>query len=176
MSRLAEDRQTLALDKTSCKMYIHTCMTEKLSEMRTSLPSLPCMCANLRRAARALTRVYNRELQSDGVEITQFTLLMALDHVGEISQGELGDILALDSTSLTRMLKLLSKHGWVQSKEGDDRRVRLFRLTKAGREKFQQCLPHWKHAQEQLRTALGEKTMYQLGGTLAEVTRVSVED
>jgi len=101
---------------------------------------------------------------------------MALNQVGEISQGELGDILALDSTSLTRMLKLLKDHGWVQGKEGDDRRVRLFRLTKAGKTKYQECLPHWKRAQEQLRTVLGEKRMGQLGEVLAEVTRVSVEN
>jgi hypothetical protein len=41
--------------------------------------------------------------------------------------------------------------------------LRLFRLTKAGRQKFQQCLPRWKRAEEQL-----------LGVALAEVTRVSV--
>ena len=100
---------------------------------------------------------------------------MALSHVGDISQGELGEILALDSTSLTRMLKLLKEHGWVQAKEGKDRRMRIFHLTKAGRETFHDCLPHWKRAQEQLRTALGEKTMGQLGGALSAVTRVSVD-
>lgn len=149
-------------------------MPEARKQNQLTLPTLPCACANLRRAARAVTRLYNRELLSDGIEITQFTLMMTVNHVGEISQGELGEILALDSTSLTRMLKLLKDHGWVQAKEGDDRRFRLFRLTKAGREKFQQCLPHWKHAEEQLRAALGEKTMRGLGAALAEVTRVSV--
>jgi DNA-binding MarR family transcriptional regulator len=140
-----------------------------------ALPLLPCACANLRRAARAVTRLYNRELLPHGIEITQFTLLMALNQVGEISQGELGEILTLDSTSLTRMLKLLKEHGWVQAKEGDDRRVRLFRLTKTGREKFQECLPRWRRAQDRLRAALGEKIMSQLGGVLTEITRVSVE-
>jgi DNA-binding MarR family transcriptional regulator len=141
---------------------------------RLTLPALPCACANLRRAARAVTRLYNRELLSDGIEITQFTLMMTLKRVGEVAQGELAEILALDSTSLTRMLKLLKDHGWVQVKEGDDRRFRLIRLTKAGREKFQQCLPHWKHAEKQLRASLGERTMSGLGAVLAEVARVSV--
>jgi DNA-binding MarR family transcriptional regulator len=148
-------------------------MLEALKQNQVTPPVLPCACANLRRAARAVTRLYNRELLSDGIEITQFTLMMTLNEVGEISQGELGEILALDSTSLTRMLKLLKDHGWVQAKEGDDRRFRLFRLSKAGREKFRQCVPHWKHAEEQLRAALGEKTMRGLGAALAEVTRVS---
>ena len=148
-------------------------MPEVAKHSRLTLPALPCACANLRRAARAVTRLYNRELLSDGIEITQFTLMMTLNHVGEVPQGELGEILALDSTSLTRMLKLLKDHGWVQTKEGHDRRFRLIRLTRAGREKFQQCLPHWKHAEKQLRAALGEDTMSELGTVLAEVTRVS---
>jgi DNA-binding MarR family transcriptional regulator len=149
-------------------------MPEAVKQNPLTLSALPCACANLRRAARAVTRLYNRELLSDGIEITQFTVMMALKQVGEISQGELGEILALDSTSLTRMLKLLKDHGWVQAKEGNDRRFRLFRLTKAGREKFQQCVPHWKHAEEQLRASLGEKTMGELGVALAEATRVSI--
>ena len=151
-------------------------MIEASTENRTALPLLPCACANLRRAARAVTRAYNRELQQDGIEITQFTLLMALNLVGDISQGELGEILALDSTSLTRMLKLLKDHGWVEAKEGADRRVRIFRLTKAGREKYQRSLPNWKRAQEHLRTTLGDKTVGQLGRILAELTRVSVDN
>lgn len=142
---------------------------------RKGSPLLPCTCANLRRATRVITRVYNRALQSDDIEITQFTLLMALSHVGDISQGELGAMLALDSTSLTRMLKLLKEHGWVQGKEGGDRRMRIFHLTKAGRKKVHDCLPHWKRAQEQLRMALGEKTMGQLAGALLAVTRVFVD-
>jgi DNA-binding MarR family transcriptional regulator len=117
-----------------------------------------------------VTRLYNRELQSNGLEITQFTLLMALDRTGEISQGKLGEILALDSTTLTRTLELLKKHGWVQAKEGDDRRIRIFRLTKAGKEKFQQSLRHWKRAQDHVEAALGEKTLGLLSGLLSEVS------
>ncbi len=159
----------------SRSLHVYTYNMHIPVKREKTLPLLSCACANLRRAARAVTRLYNRELLPEGVEITQFALLMALNQVGEISQGELGEILALDSTSLTRMLKLLKEHGWVQAHEGDDRRVRRFRLTKTGRKKFQECLPPWKRAQDQLRAALGEKIMGQLGGILGEVTRVSVE-
>ena len=146
-------------------------MKETIAESQP-FPLLPCTCANLRRAARAVTRLYNRELQRDGVEITQFTLLMALNQTGEIRQGELGKLLALDSTSLTRMLELLKKRGWVQAKEGEDRRLRIFSLTPAGRAKFQQALPHWKRAQDVLVKELRQEAMAQLSGSLMEVTRV----
>ena len=86
------------------------------------LPELPCACANLRRAARAVTRMYNQELQPSELELTQFTLLMTLDLTGEITQKALGNLLAMDSTTLTRTLSFLVDHGWIGAKQGEDRR------------------------------------------------------
>lgn len=146
-----------------------------MTEMKTGasevrMPTLPCACANLRRAARAVTRLYNRELRSEKIEITQFTILMALDRVGEIWQGKLGKLMALDSTTLTRMLELLKKQGWIHEREGEDRRFRIIRLTAAGRTKLHQGLPHWKRAQDRLQSTLGEEMMDQLASVVAQVT------
>jgi DNA-binding MarR family transcriptional regulator len=135
------------------------------------IPSLPCACANLRRAARAVTRMYNQELRPEAIEITQYTLLMALERTGETSQGKLGALLALDSTTLTRMLKPLIKRGWVHAEEGKDRRLRIFRLARAGQEKLQQSRRGWNRAQQRLRAAVGENIMAQLLPLLTEVTQ-----
>lgn len=148
-------------------------MSIEKDTMKRPLPLLPCSCAHLRRAARAVTRLYNRELTADDIEITQFTLLMALDRTGEIPQGELGRLLALDSTTLTRMLEPLKKRGWVRVKKGDDRRLRIFSLTPAGRAQYQRSLPHWKRAQDRVQRALGEQRMNQLSALLVEVTQVT---
>jgi DNA-binding MarR family transcriptional regulator len=149
-----------------------------VTDFRGALPTLPCTCANLRRAARAVTRLYNQQLRSGEIEITQFAILMALDRAGEISQGKLGKLgklLALDSTTLTRMLSLLRERGWIQEKEGEDRRFRLIRLTSTGRTKLQHSLPHWKRAQDRMQSALGEDMMRQLTGLLAQVTAMAAE-
>ena len=159
-----------------CTVYVYTYYvnTEKaLTDFRGSLPMLPCTSANLRRAARAVTRLYNQELRSEEIEITQFTILMTLEQAVEISQGKLGKLLALDSTTLTRMLGLLRKRGWIQEKEGEDRRFRLIRLTSAGRAKLQHSLPHWKRAQDRMQSALGEDAMRKLTGLLAQVTAMA---
>ncbi|MGH9585510.1 MAG: MarR family winged helix-turn-helix transcriptional regulator [Acidobacteriaceae bacterium] len=136
-------------------------------------PTLPCTCANLRRAARSITRLYNHELRSEKIEITQLTLLMALDRTGEISQGRLGRLLALDSTTLTRVLKPLKKQGWIQEQEGDDRRVRIIRLTAAGHAKLKQVLPHWARAQARIESTLGEASMSKLEMLLTRVGAAS---
>jgi DNA-binding MarR family transcriptional regulator len=138
-----------------------------------TLPVLPCACANLRRSARAVTRMYNQELRATGLELTQFTLLMALNLTGETSQGDLGKLLALDTTSLTRMLRPLVKSGWIGAKPGDDRRQRLLRLTPSGQQKLQQSQPHWERAQRRLQRGLGELSWNRVGGLLAEITCAS---
>ena len=52
-----------------------------------SLPALPCACANLRRAARAVTRGYEAALKGTGLKPTQHTLLQALELLGLSPQG-----------------------------------------------------------------------------------------
>jgi DNA-binding MarR family transcriptional regulator len=158
-------------------MYTHVCVGKRKNtfESRNALPILPCACANLRRAARAITRLYNRELRAQQIEVTQFTLLMALDLAGEVSQGRLGKLLALDSTTLTRMLEPLRKKGWIQEKEGNDRRFRIIRLTVAGRTKLAQSMPLWQRAQDRVQKAIGKQTMDQLSGMLEQVTAIAAQ-
>jgi DNA-binding MarR family transcriptional regulator len=74
-----------------------------------SVVLLPCTCTNLRRAARIVSQLYDRELRQAGLRVTQFALLQALVRAKDISQGKLGEVLGLDSTTLTRTLALLRK-------------------------------------------------------------------
>src|SRR5579864_9310552 len=105
--------------------------------MRTATPEkqtvealfdLPCACQSLRRATRAVTRIYDQELRKAGIEITQFGLLTALAATGEANQKRLSAGFAMDSTTLTRTLALLRKQRWVRVRSGKDRRERVFRL------------------------------------------------
>jgi len=78
-----------------------------------ALFDVPCACQNLRRASRVVTWIYDHELRRTGLEITQFGLLTALAMVGEANQKRLSAGFAMDSTTLTRTLRLLLKRGWV---------------------------------------------------------------
>jgi DNA-binding MarR family transcriptional regulator len=137
------------------------------------LPSLPCACSTLRRAARAVTQIYDAELRPTSLRVTQFALLMALDRSGGTTQGGLGRLLALDSTSLTRMLKLLEREGWIQSTQGDDRRRRHLQLTPAGRRKLARAETYWQTAQDRLRAVLGRSDWENLGAILDRITRAA---
>jgi DNA-binding MarR family transcriptional regulator len=129
---------------------------------RNKIASLPCACANLRRAARIVTQRYDQQLQPAGIKATQFTLLQALTRTGGISQGNLGELLGLDSTTLTRTLALLRRKGWIQTKPGQDRREVRLTLTAEGKRKYLSALHYWQSAQRQLRRVLSEAGWKQM--------------
>ena len=95
----------------------------------------PCLCAALRQASRAVTRIYDAELRGTGLRSTQHSLLRLLGRVGEVRQGDLGEMASLDETTLTRNLRPLEKSGWVTIRAGSDRREKLVAITDAGKKK-----------------------------------------
>lgn len=131
---------------------------------------LPCMCASFRRASRVLTQRYDTALRPFGLRTTQFTLLQALSLAGEVSQGTLGEILAIDSTTLTRTLAIMGRRGWITSRSGEDRRERRLSLSEAGRAQFKRALPYWEKAQRELHAQLGNKQWNKLLNLANEVT------
>jgi DNA-binding MarR family transcriptional regulator len=139
-------------------------------------PNLPCMCATLRRCARALTQHYEESLRPLGLRGTQFTILQALDLAGDVSQGELGQILAMDRTTLTRTLEIMARHGWITKRSGRDRRERRLRLAKAGKAQLDRALPAWQSVQSRLRSRLGDEPWDQLMKLTNEVTSTVTEE
>jgi DNA-binding MarR family transcriptional regulator len=133
------------------------------------------MCASLRRASRVLTQSYDDALRPLGLRATQFTILQVLSRAGEVTQGQLGQILAMDSTSLTRTLRIMSLEGWIAERRGQDRRERLLRLAKAGRDQFNHALPVWQKAQARLQRQLGDKRWHDLSRLTNEVTTLATK-
>jgi DNA-binding MarR family transcriptional regulator len=142
-------------------MYIHTMKQMRGHDQNRVVP-LPCACANLRRASRIVTQRYDQQLHPAGIKATQFTLLQALVTAGDISQGKLGELLGLDSTTLTRTMALLRRKGWIQARAGEDRRELRLTLTEKGKRKYQSALPYWQSSQRRLRRALGEAGWQQI--------------
>ena len=121
-----------------------------------NVPALPCACASLRRAARAVTQLYDTHLRPTGLSTPQFTLLQLLETAGPLTQGRLGRLLALDTTTLSRTLRPLEAKRWISRRAGEDRRERRIELTTAGRTHLQRAAPAWEAAQRRLRSRVGE--------------------
>lgn len=140
-----------------------------------SLPILPCMCSSFRRTARALTQLYEEAFRPLGLRATQFTILQFLSIAGEVPQGQLGAMLAMDSTSLTRTLAHMVRHGWIAQRRGADRRERLLRLSRAGEKQLARALPVWEQVQSRLRRKLGETRWKELLRLTSAVTELATE-
>lgn len=135
----------------------------------------PCLCAALRQASRAVTRVYDVELRGTGLRSTQHSLLRLLGRSGEVRQGDLGEMASLDETTLTRSLRPLQKSGWVTIRVGADRREKLVAITEAGKEKVEQARPAWSKAQERMRRTLPGGIWESLFAALPDVTKAASE-
>jgi DNA-binding MarR family transcriptional regulator len=120
------------------------------------------MCASFRRTTRALTHHYETALRPLGLRATQFTILQVLSLAGEVSQGQLGDMLAMDSTSLTRTLAIMVREGWIAERRGKDQRERWLGLSSGGETKLKRALPVWEKVQSRLRRQLGDQTWNNL--------------
>lgn len=124
--------------------------------------TLPCMCANVRRASRVLSQIYEEAMRPFGLRMTQFSILQALSLTGEKLQGDIAEILSLDSTTLTRSVQLLHKRGWVKVRKGKDRRERWLSLSISGERELARIQPAWQAVQKNLRSKLGEERWNRL--------------
>jgi DNA-binding MarR family transcriptional regulator len=139
-----------------------------------TLFELPCACQNLRRLTRIVTRIYDQELRKTGLEITQFGLLTALAMTGEANQKRLSAGFAMDSTTLTRTLGLVRKQGWIYVRRGQDRRERLFSLTRAGKRQMAIAERYWELAEQRLRQELGEAGWKSMKHAVTRLTEAAM--
>jgi DNA-binding MarR family transcriptional regulator len=123
---------------------------------------ISCACFNVRKAARAISQLYEDFMQSTGLRPTQYSLLTAIAYVGEEGVGALSEVLSTDRTTLSRNLKPLLEHGWVEPCSGSDRRRRAFRVTEAGRAKLNETIPLWEEAQRFVAEQLGPASIESL--------------
>ena len=131
------------------------------------------MCGSFRRTSRALTQMYEEALRPLGLRATQLTILQVLARAGEVSQGRLGEMLAMDSTSLTRTLAIMRRAGWISEQRGEDRRERRIRLSVAGERKLRRAWPAWEKVQARLRGKLGKQEWESLLQLTHHVTEIA---
>ena len=132
-----------------------------------------CACFNLRKAARAVTQLYDEVLAPSGLRGTQFSVLAVIAAAGSATMTELADTLVMDRTTLTRNLKPLLGRGLVERGEGEDRRQRPIAITAAGREALDQALPLWEKAQARIAGGLGAARWKGMVGDLDEAIRLA---
>jgi DNA-binding MarR family transcriptional regulator len=140
---------------------------------RSELATLVCACANLRRAARALSRLYEEALAPVDLSSTQMTVIMFLGRRGPMPLSDLADALAMDRTSLYRALRPLDRRELVRIRATADRRAKEVLLTVDGERYLARAMPHWQRAQDQFIERFGRAAWERLHRSLTRVVAVT---
>ena len=133
------------------------------------MSSLPCACTTVRKADRALFRVYDAALSGSGLTIIQFSILRNLERSGETPLSRLAEKLMMERTSLYRTIKPLQDDGLVKIVAAPRGREKLAELTPEGHARLADALPRWAQIQGQVIDRIGAnewKAMSALFATL----------
>ena len=131
-----------------------------------------CACSDLRRATRAVSRMYEDYLRGEGLTATQFALLGLIRAEKQLSISALGRHMVMDRTSITRALAPLERDGLIRSRSGADKRIRIISVTNKGRKLVDDAEPKWRQAQEALIETIGEGRWRAMCTLLRDTTRM----
>jgi DNA-binding MarR family transcriptional regulator len=147
--------------------------TYDMSAENSKPVSIPCLCLALRRASRAVSRLYDEELRDVGLRTTQYSVLRLLRDTGEVRQRDLGEVTVHEETTLTRNLRPLVDAGWVEVRVGQDRREKWLKITRKGLAKLEEARPPWARAQERMKSLLPEGVWQNLLTVLPDVANLA---
>jgi DNA-binding MarR family transcriptional regulator len=122
-----------------------------------------CLCLASRRASRAITRAFDRQLRPWGIRATQFSILTNLMERGPTTIGDLAEAMGIERTTLTRNLGVVEERGWVKIGIGkEDGRSRVVSATPKGRKAVYAALPAWRRAQAAATASVGRSGLVAL--------------
>jgi DNA-binding MarR family transcriptional regulator len=131
-------------------------MSKGYEDMADTRLNDACNCFAARKAARLITKLYEDHLKRARLTSTQFALLSHLDEVKQASLSELAEAMAMERTSLVRVLKPLQRDGLAaQAPDRQDPRRNVVSLTAAGQDRLRQAIPLWKAAQAEFERKCG---------------------
>src|SRR5215472_16454119 len=107
----------------------------RMDELARSIDTIArrCIAVRLRLLNRVVTNLYDEALRPLGLRVSQMNILVATAKLGLARPAQVCEILQLDASTLSRNVKPLQAHGWLEVVPGEDARAQPFRLTARGR-------------------------------------------
>lgn len=113
-----------------------------------------CIGSRLRGLSRQVDSIYRSHLEGTDVTVNQLNIMFALYKTGEIEQIEIGRILNLERSSLSRNLTRLVDQNFIE-KVGAVNRPKIA-LTEFGINKVKELLPIWEKTMDELHELINE--------------------
>jgi DNA-binding MarR family transcriptional regulator len=138
-----------------------------------SMSAGTCTCGELRKAARAITLLYDNAFKSTGLLSTQFNVLQAICSIDSIRISDLANKLGMDRTTLTRNLSVLERQGFIEISHGKDQRTRIVIATQKGRSAVSKTILLWNEVQRKVKQEMGENSWRELMQNLGQLVKVT---
>src|SRR5438309_9048765 len=104
--------------------------------------SRTCIAVRLRLLNRVVTNFYDEALRPLGLKVSQLNILIVTARLGLARPAQVCEILQLDTSTLSRNVKPLQAHGWLEVvPEAEDARAQPFRLTAQGKRLIEKAVP-----------------------------------
>lgn len=130
----------------------------------------PCLCTNLRLAARRLSAAYDAALEPLGINIGQYFLMRTIEQQQAVSLTCLGQMTELERSTVGRNVRVLERMGLVGAGRGEaDQREALVSLTGAGHARMKAALPIWEETQRTFAARLGTEKAEVLNSLIESI-------
>ncbi len=131
-----------------------------------------CVLDNARKAARAVSRHYDKLARQGGMTAGQFSVLVAIRQVRARTTADLADRLSMDRTTLIRNVALLERDGLVVSALAGDGKAKCFCVTERGEALLQTALPLWRKANTDVEDLLGTEEFLKTINALQRLSQL----
>jgi DNA-binding MarR family transcriptional regulator len=134
---------------------------------------LECACLSFRQASRMVTQLFDEALVPVGLLSTQLPVLVLLAYYGPLTISRLAELLVMDRTTLTRILKPLQARNYIETVSTTDKRKTLLKLTPKGHDMIMDAYPLWQKAQGQIVHGLKPKKWKTMREQLGQVVQIA---
>lgn len=143
-------------------------MATRLTKKEMAFYATSCASFNFRKAARAVTQLFDNALQPVGLRSTQLAVMLAAGIYEIPTMSELAEIMVSDRTTLTRALKPLFRKGLLANVSGPDKRKNGIVLTMKGHQAIRKSIPYWTKAQNHFVKGFGKAEWAKFSHKLAK--------
>lgn len=132
----------------------------------------PCACTALRKASRAITRLYDTAILPAGMTTPQFAILRAIARENGKPLSRLAEEMVMDRSTLYRAIAPLVRQGWLTIENASSGRTKRALLTDAGHAAIEHAAPHWEAAHAKFIQAFGADRWNAVSKAIAELTDI----
>ena len=111
---------------------------------------------------RIITQVFDDALRSVGIGSAQLTMLALVASMEGLRAVEIGHMLEMEKSTVSRGLSVLRKRGWIHSVKGKKGPGQGLAVTDQGSKVLRRAGPIWRRAEEDATNVLGSEAMSSL--------------